>query len=96
MTTMTTPTPHPHRCFVRGCLGVPIDTLWFCPQCATRIHQASVLATERAARRKRARELADTVPHTKVASDIVSRLPRRDCRRPSVVLGAGGGFFLFQ
>jgi hypothetical protein len=48
------------RCFTRGCAGIPTGGNWECPACKERIHAASVLATERAARRKRARELADT------------------------------------
>jgi hypothetical protein len=69
---MSIQTPTQRRCFVRGCLGVPIDTLWFCPQCATRIHQASVRATERAERRRKARALASRLPRTKVAADMLT------------------------
>jgi hypothetical protein len=66
---MTTASTQRH-CFTRGCPGTPQGNAWECDVCRARIHAASVAATERAARRKRARELADTLPHTKVAADL--------------------------
>jgi hypothetical protein len=79
MTDMSIPTSTQRRCFTRGCAGIPVGTAWECDECRARIHAASEAATARAARRRRARQLAATVPHTKLASDLPP-LPTRDAK----------------
>jgi hypothetical protein len=67
-----TAAPHPRKCFSLTCPNMAEPGHWECDQCRARIHAASEAATAATARRKRARELAATVPHTKVASDMAT------------------------
>jgi hypothetical protein len=68
---MTTASTQRH-CFTRGCAGIPVGNAWECAECKRRIHQASVRSTQRAERRRKARELADTLPHTKTAAYMLT------------------------
>jgi hypothetical protein len=85
---MSIQTPTQRRCFTHGCPGTPTGSHWECPACKRRIHLASEAATARAARRRKARELADTLPHTKVAADLLP-VSTHECYKPGNTFWGG-------
>jgi hypothetical protein len=68
---MTTARTKRH-CFSLTCPNTPTGSHWECDQCRARIHLASERATARAERRRKARELASRLPHTKTAADVLT------------------------
>jgi hypothetical protein len=83
-----TAAPRPRKCFTPTCPNMAEPGHWECDVCPARIHAASEAATARAARRKRARELADTLPHTKTAADMLP-VSTHECYKPGNTFWGG-------
>lgn len=65
MTIPTTPTTR--RCFCLSCTRRPAPGHWHCPYHERRIHKASEAATRRC---ERAKQLAASLPRTRLASEL--------------------------